>query len=168
MDQGQLPDWIGAIGGAIGAVGGIAGTWIALVSLRRTNEHKGIDLRVEVRRQEATVGSDVNALHELLGEAKRSHLAVLSAQGRASSAPGWLENFSADQARLIALSRDTEAAFLESVDRLSNQQLEDRLIRAHKFKRKADDMSKKYGDILSQDDQARARISAQLNAARRG
>ena len=70
-DQNWLA-YTGAIAGIIGAITGVAGAFLALLAFRRTGQLKALDLRLELRRTESTLQSDIHDLVSLLQNAKAS------------------------------------------------------------------------------------------------
>ena len=72
--------YTGAIAGIVGAITGVAGAILAALALHRTSQLKALDLRLELRRTESTLQSDIHDLIPLMESAKTSRTRLAAAQ----------------------------------------------------------------------------------------
>jgi hypothetical protein len=158
--------YLGAIAGVIGAITGIAGVVLAFFALRRTGQLKALDLRLELRRTEATLQSEILSLIPLLERAKtsRTHLAAAQGSYHSGAIKHWLSEWGTD---LVEASSLAEGASLLDADctAFSQAQLEARLITIHKLQGQVSRLSGKYRDSLAVDDAGRAQLRADQRVA---
>jgi hypothetical protein len=153
--------YTGAIAGVIGAVTGIAGAVLAFFAFRRTGQLKSLDLRLELRRTEATLQSEILSLVPLLERAKVSRTRLAAAQGsfHSGATKHWLSQWDLDVLEANSL---TEGASVLDADctKFSHAQLETRLITVHKLQGQVSTLSNKYKSSLAADDLGRERLQA--------
>ncbi|NIJ93514.1 hypothetical protein FHT12_002211 [Xanthomonas campestris] len=153
--------YTGAIAGIIGAVTGIAGAVLAFLAFRRTGQLKSLDLRLELRRAEITLHSDIHGLAPLLESAKTSRTRLAAAQGtyNSSATKHWLAQWDADLADASSL---IEGASVLDIDcsAFSQAELEARLVTVHKLQRQVALFAGKYQGSLAADDVGREQLRA--------
>lgn len=151
----------GAIAGIIGAVTGIAGAILAFLAFRRTAQIKALDLRLELRRTESTLQSDIHDLIPLLESAKASRTRLAAAQGsyHSGATAYWLSQWDTDLADANSL---VEGASVLDVDcsTFSQAELEARLVTVHKLQRQVAQLAGKYKNSLAADDTGREQLQA--------
>lgn len=153
--------YIGAAAGIIGAVTGIAGAVVAILAFRRTGDIKSLDLRLELRRSESTLQSDIQDLVTLLEHAKASRTRLAAAQGTYHSGvtAHWLSQWDADFAEARQLVAGASALDIDcSV--FSQPELEARLVIVHKLRRQVTQLYDKYQSSLAADDVGREQLRA--------
>ena len=157
-DQNWLA-YTGAIAGIIGAITGVAGAFLALLAFRRTGQLKALDLRLELRRTESTLQSDIHDLVSLLQNAKASRTRLAAAQGNyhSGATTHWLSQWDTDFAAANSL---VEGASVLDIDcsAFSQAELEARLITIHKLQRQVAQLAGKYQSSLAADDTGRAQL----------
>ncbi|MBB4133402.1 hypothetical protein [Xanthomonas sp. 3075] len=153
--------YIGAIAGIIGAIIGIVGAVVAIQAFRRTGELKALDLRLELRRTESTLRSDIQDLIPLLELAKKSRTRLAAAQGNFHSAATthWLCQWDADVAEAKKLVAGASALDIDCSS-FSQAELEARLVTVHKLQRQLAQLSGKYQSSLAADDSGREHLRA--------
>jgi hypothetical protein len=153
--------YIGAIAGIIGAITGVAGAVVAILAFRRTGEIKALDLRLEVRRAESTLQSDIHDLAPLLERAKTSRTRLAAAQGscRSGATAHWLPQWDADLAEANQLIAGASALDIDC-SAFSQAELEARLVIVHKLQRQVAQLSGKYHSSLAANDAGRAQLRA--------
>ena len=153
--------YTGAITGVIGAVTGVAGAVLAFFAFRRTSQLKALDLRLELRRTEATLQLEIFNLVPLLEHAKLSHTRLAAAQGsfHSGATKHWISEWDSDILEANAL---TDGASVLDADciKLTQPQLVARLINVHKLQGQVSQLSDKYKKSLAADDVARERLQA--------
>ena len=153
--------YTGAIAGIIGAVTGMAGAVLAALALRRTGQLKALDLRLELRRTESTLQSDIHDLVPLLESAKTSRTRLAAAQGcyHSGATTHWLSQWDID---LVDANSLVEGASVLDRDcsTFSQAELEARLITVHKLQRQVAKLSGKYKSSLAADDAGREQLHA--------
>jgi len=157
--------YIGAIAGVIGAITGIAGAVVAVLALRRTSELKALDLRLELRRTESTLRSDIEDLIPLLGLAKKSRTRLAAAQGNfhSGATTDWQSQWDADLAEAKQLVGGASALDIDCSS-FSQAELEARLVTVHKLQRQVTQLSGKYQSSLAADDSGREQLQANQRA----
>jgi len=153
--------YTGAIAGIIGAITGVTGSFLAFFALRRTSQLKALDLRLELRRIEATLQSEIINLIPLLERAKASRTNLAAAQGSFHSGAirHWLYEWDADLIDARTLTEGASALDADCV-KFSQSQLEARLITVHKLQGQVSQLSGKYRDYLAADDTGREQLRA--------
>jgi hypothetical protein len=153
--------YTGAIAGIIGAVTGIAGAALAFLAFRRTGQLKALDLRLELRRTESTLQSDIHDLVPLLEIAKASRTRLAVAQGSCNSGATkhWISQWDTDLAGANYL---VEGASVLDIDcsKFSQAKLEARLITVHKLQCQVAQLAGKYKSSLLADDAGREQLRA--------
>ena len=158
------PAWLGytgAITGIIGAVTGIAGAILGHIAYRRSDQLKALDLRLELRKNVASLLSDANELLPLFDYAQKSKLAVAAAAGvyKSGATEKWVSECDADKAKATGLLEklpNPEDQYLN----FSPSALETKLVEIHSLQDGISRLQKKYEDSLATDDKARAQIVA--------
>lgn len=157
-------EWIahaGVITGIIGAITGVVGAVTGLISYRRTETLKFLDLRLELKRLDFDLRSVVNELPNQIQHAKQSRLAVFSATGRLRS--GLTEKWNIEWASDLLVAE-------EMINRLPNLDadysslhtkiLEKKLIHTHRAMAEARILKDKYDQEISKDDKERGSLRA--------
>lgn len=145
---------VGTVTGIIGAITGLIGSVISVISLRRTQQIKGFDLRLELRKQISTVRSDIEALSALLNRAQLSHTAVLAAMGigpQSSATKKWQAEFEEDLKTARTLAGELPDA-KETYEYSKPQELEDKLVKVHAIEVKGATLRNKYEIELASDE----------------
>lgn len=157
-EQGWLV-YLGAITGVIGTVSGVAGAFFAFKALHRTGELKELDLRLELRRTEATLQAEIRSLGPLLETAKQSRKRLAAAQGNyhSGATAHWLSDWSTDQAEANALLADASVLDIDC-SQFTQAQLESRLIAVHRLRNEVLRLSMKYHDSIANDDVGRTQL----------
>jgi len=153
---------IGATGGIVGAVTGVWGLVLSLRSVRRVEQYKALDLRVDLGKRELTLRDDIKGLPKLLEDARRSRRAVAAARGYLNS--GYMTKFESEWSKDESLAGDlaTNADFVgQPLDGLDHAALEKRTFKVHELERLVADLEAKYRDVLAKDDADRGRLAAE-------
>ncbi len=158
------PSWLaytGAVAGIIGAVTGITGAVLAYFAFRRTDQHKALDLRLELRKTESTLRSDIHDLIPLLERAKASRTRLASAQGNYDSGATkhWISQWETDLAEANSLVAESSVLDIDCSG-FSQTNLEARLIIVHKLEHQVFQFTNKYRDSLAADDTGREQLQA--------
>ncbi|BCO32865.1 hypothetical protein TspCOW1_29680 [Thiohalobacter sp. COW1] len=156
------PHWtsyVGMAAGAIGAISGVIGGILGIVSYRRINKLKSLDLRLELRKAVKDLYRKHREISELVDYADRSRAAVMAATGRRSSGSMqiWQENIEKDLQYLEGVKDDypaEEADFTE----LLPEELESQLIEVHDKEQKLDELASNYKSEIALDDETRRDI----------
>ena len=156
----------GAIGGLIGALTGIGGVILGALAFRRTGQLKALDLRLELRRCERMLTSEVADIVELLERAKKSHTRLGAAQGsyRSGAMQHWLAEWDTDLAN-AKLLREQVIALGTASNSMSQGDLEMRLNAVHDLQHKLAKLAGKYNGSLIKDDESRVQLRADQRAA---
>jgi hypothetical protein len=155
------PNWLGYVG----AITGIAGAIMGYISLRRSGKLKALDLRLELRRDEADVRELAQEFPALVERAHRSRRAVHAATGRIGAFQQWLADCEGDPAAMRALHAQLSDPNNDYAS-ASHAELESRLVAVHSLKSQAERLRDKYLAALVADDKERERIAADQRAAR--
>ncbi|MDQ7758172.1 MULTISPECIES: hypothetical protein [Xanthomonas] len=153
--------YAGSIAGMVGGVTGVIGAVVAILAFRRTGEIKALDLRVELRRMESTLRSDIQGLVPLLERAKKSHTRLAAAQGcyRSGAVVHWLSEWDIDFAESNQLVAGASVLDLDC-SKFSQKDLETRLVTVYKLQRQVAELSDKYRTCLATDDADRQQLRA--------
>jgi hypothetical protein len=102
------PIWLSCIG----AITGIAGLVLGYLGYSRSQEIKNLDLRLELRKAESDLRTDVQELPDLLQRSKQSRTAVNAARGiaRTGAFENWKTTWEEDMAAAQALARELPEA----------------------------------------------------------
>lgn len=140
----------------VAVVTGAAGMVTGLISLRRTNKIKALDLRLELAKAVADARRSCETLPDLIAEAGRSRLAILSARGRLRSGAQvtWESAVATDRATLAELAGQLPAAVTDYRD-LSPEALETRLVEIHTLTTRLGELRVRYTTALADDDNTR-------------
>lgn len=140
----------------LGAATGIAGLIISVISYKKTNSLKSLDLRLELRRAVNDVRSTVSALRGQIEQANKSREAVAIASGNFGSGrmEMWKQQVAADRAAVQQLSQAVPPEN-ESFESLKTQDLESKLVNVHRLQTQADQLKEKYEATVRQDDEQR-------------
>ena len=162
------PVWLGYAGvitGVIGAVTGVAGSVLGYIAYHRSDQLKALDLRLELRKNIASLISDASELPLLFEQAQKSKLAVASAVGsyKSGATEKWVSEYELDKIIATALIEKLPKAN-ESYTELSPSNLESRLVEIHSQQDAISRLHKKYDESLAKDDKDRAQIAASRNA----
>lgn len=148
-------DW-NSIGALFGALTGLVGAVTGVIALRRADQLKALDLRIQLRQAENIFHSDLEALLALMQRAKKSREHVNSATGAylSGAMKKWHSAFEVDNAEAQLLGRTLSF----SNAKLPNDELETKLIELHALQLKVMRLKEKYDLSYSQDDQKRMQI----------
>lgn len=143
-----------------GIVTGIAGTIMGCISLRRTDQFKALDLRLELKKEQATLLADVEDLRTLLDKAKNSHTRLASAVGsyQSGGTKHWLDCWSKD-CEVTEVLRQEIIVFQTDCSALGHNALETQLVTAHILRRKVEKLRDQYRESLLADDRRRDQLS---------
>lgn len=160
----MLSDAIGVVTGCIGAITGVAAVVISIVSYRKTNQIKALDLRLELRKGISDLHHSLHLLGPTLAEANSSRLAVLSATGLGRS--GNRERWIRDHADFVLEYESLRASVPpEAADHneLQPSDLEQALVDLHALKVRAHALSEKCRASIAADDEQRRLIREAAN-----
>ncbi len=153
--------YTGAIAGIVGAITGVAGAILAALALHRTSQLKALDLRLELRRTESTLQSDIHDLIPLMESAKTSRTRLAAAQlcYHSGATTHWLSEWDLD---LTGAKLLVEGASDLDVDcsKFSQAELEARLVTVHKLQHQVAKIYGKYKNSLAADDAGREQLRA--------
>lgn len=155
---------IGAVTGIIGAITGPAGCVIGLISYRRSQQIKALDLRLELRQHVSDVRAEVEALPALLDRARASRSTVRAAMGRGQQSGDnliWKAELENDLKTVQALACELPDA-KETYQRSKPQKLENKLVEVHALAVKVAVLRDKYKTELASDDKDRDHIRADI------
>jgi hypothetical protein len=157
------PHWTSYVGMGTGIVGLI----LSVVSYRRTNNIRELELRLQLRKAANKALLDLATLKELLPSARRSHDHVAAARGmfRSGAMVLWREKYQEDEAKLKAL---VEASLATSDDfaSLDLKALETKSADVHKLQLEIQQLTDKYRGTLAADDAEREQIRADIRNLR--
>ena len=138
---------------------GIAGVMMGLISQKKINNMKALDLRLELKKSEADYYSKISKIKKLLEEANKSRQSVASATGKLKSGmmKEWKKDFALDKESLASLS-DTFPYKKQNYDRLVPNELESKLIEIHKLQNNLRQLEDKYIATIQSDDTERNHI----------
>ena len=161
------PVWLGytgAIAGVIGAVTGVAGSVLGYIAYRRSDQLKALDLRLELRKNVASLISDASELLPLLEYAQKSKLAVAAATGmyKSGATEKWVSECEVDKTTATSLIEKLPKAD-EPYAEFSPSDLESKLVEVHSQQDAISRLRKKYEESLATDDKDRAQIVAARN-----
>ncbi|MCC5069198.1 hypothetical protein LLE67_15340 [Xanthomonas campestris] len=161
MSEQNWLGYIGAIAGIIGAITGVAGAVFALLAFRRTGQLKSLDLRLELRRTESTLQSDIHDLLPLLERSKASRTRLASAQSMFNSGAikNWLSQWNKDMALADELVNSSSVLEVDCYT-MSQMELESRLVTVHKLQRSVSDITNKYEQFLMEDEAGLQQVHA--------
>jgi len=146
------PQWISyvaVITGIIGAVAGLAGAVMGLVSCRRGNRMKSLDLWLNLRKAVNVLEADLLYIEKLMEQADQSREALAAAHGTSGSDQmmKWKQDLEADKNEVRRLSEELPA-FEEDYHVLTFQALESALVEVHRLQGRADQLRWKYESTL--------------------
>jgi hypothetical protein len=150
--------------GIIGAITGPAGCVIGLISYRRSQKFKTLDLRLELRKQISNVRADVEALPALLEKARASRSAVRAAMGSGQQSGDnliWKAELEKDLKTAQAMACELPDA-TETYQRSKPQKLENKLVELHALAMKVARLRGKYEKALALDDKDRDHVRADV------
>ena len=158
-------DYIGVIAGVIGAITGITGGILGVISYRRSNQIKSLDLRLELKKSLNIANAAYIEGIEIIEESLKSRIAVSSAQGklRSGGMDKWKERVESDKVYLNNLKESlpsTESEFKE----FNANQLEQLIVKAHELQTSLSKLVTKYREEIARDDKDREFIREQAHA----
>ena len=151
------PHWtsyVGMVTGIIGTITGVAGAIMGYVSYRRSNSHKSLDLRLDLKKAVNNVQSDLSQLEKLIERANQSRVALAAAMGMLSSGRmnKWKQDVEEDKNKVRRLVQSAPAAD-ENYDDLTIKKLEPRLVEVHRLQVQVDELKTKYTEATQADDE---------------
>jgi GTPase involved in cell partitioning and DNA repair len=157
--------YTGAITGVIGAITGTVGAVLGVISFRRAKEFKILDLRLELKRAETSLRSEINDLPSLLEKAKKSYTRLAAAEQRLNSGATehWLKIWDVDSNEVKTIV-DASHALDSDISKYSHANLENRIIIIHNLHDKISKITQKYAYSLAQDDIGRQELRADQRA----
>lgn len=160
--------YAGAISGFVGALTGIGGVILGILAFRRTGQLKTLDLRLQLRRCELILMSDVAGIFEIMESAKKSHMSLGAAQGgyHSGAMQHWLAERDADLAIAKSL-REQVVALGTASNTMSQGDLETRLNAVKDLQHKLAKFAGKYNDSLAEDNEGRVQLRADQRVAMR-
>lgn len=143
----------------IGVFTGIAGAIMGYLGLRRSDQFKSLDLRLELKRIRGGLLAGVNSLREFLDHAMKSHTRAAAAAGMVNSGAtkSWLDDWKKDVVLVEALKADVIASQID-LSKFNPNQLEDQLVAASELQRQYKSIKSKYEASLASDDVRREHI----------
>jgi hypothetical protein len=153
------PVWLGyagAITGGVGAVTGIAGSVLGYIAYRRSDQLKALDLRLELRKNVASLIADASELLPLLEYAQKSKLAVAAAMGmyKSGATEMWVSEYEVDKTTTTSLIEKLPNSVEEYAELLPTE-LESKIVEIHIQQDSVSRLRKKYEESLTKDDKAR-------------
>ncbi len=149
-------DYVGIFTGIIGAITGIFGAILSIVSYRKANTLKSLDLRLELRKAVSNCNDSALSLDPFIEQVDSSKKAVAAASGCFRS--GMMEKWSKDvleDKRLVAELADEFPRPSETFSKLTPELLEQELVSIHQIHRKLASIREKYETTLRKDDEIR-------------
>ncbi len=161
-------DYLGAAGGVVGAITGIAGCISGAIALRRTSEHKRLDLRLALRTTIEALKLDAAALGGLIEAADRSRQASMAADGlrRSGQAERWRGSVEVDRVTAKQLEDKTLGLPID-LSGMSEATLEELTASVKQIEVQLHEVTTKYQNTLAKDskDVDRRREEAQARHA---
>ncbi len=155
------PHWTGYVG----MISGIAGAILSVISYRKSNSIKTLDLRLELRKEISNTQTNLSQLTDSLPYANKSRSAVASATGMFNSGvmKKWNEEFEQDNSELVSI---TERALSteDSYDHLNTNELESKLIEVHSLQGEINTLLNKYQAAVESDDNERNHLREDIRA----
>jgi hypothetical protein len=127
---------------------------VAYLAWRRT----GVYLRLRLRQNARELGILLDGAITMLASARQSHLRVLAMEGLAQSdnAQIFEQETAADDVELRQLRDKARVEFREFDLKISDSELETKLVDAHGMRKRVEQIRDKYLAVLAQDDLKRA------------
>lgn len=149
----------------VGMVSGLAGAILSVISYRKSNSIKKLDLRLELRREINNTLTNLAALSDLLPYANRSRSAVASATGNFHSGAmqRWNNEFEEDNATLVSITERAPSPET-NYDSLNTKELEAKLIEVHSIQSEINTLTNKYQAAVDSDDNERNHIREDIRA----
>ncbi len=159
MADPNWPSYVGMATGIIGAITGISGVIMGFISLRKSNEIKSLDLRLEYRKSINNCASALTRAEELLPYANTSRERVAAAVGNYHSGAmqQWKQQYESDTNKLKELLSKAPSPG-DSHHDLTPKQLESKLVEIHKLQNEVGVLLNKYQTALDADDKTREHI----------
>lgn len=152
MTDSNLISYIGMATGIIGAVTGATGAILGVLSYRKVNKLKSLDLRLEYRKAVTETDSLASSVGQLIKETNGTRITLAAASGRSKSGfmEQWEEQTKKDKARVQELRSNiprSDNGFLD----LSTNELETALVDIHKTKVALEGYQEKYNKAKQED-----------------
>jgi len=156
MAEPHWTSYVGMVTGIVVAVSGISGAILGIISYRRTTKTKQLDLRLELRKSLNETASLTDGIDNFIRSVYQSHERVMAMHGLRNSGAWeiWDREYDDDK-RVLHLLLAQAPAQDEDFSKLSAEDLEARLIRAHKFQGNVKKIREKYKAVLDEDDEQR-------------
>ena len=150
-----------------GLAGGIAGTVLGCLAYRRTWQLKALDLRLELRKTDASLQNLVHALGPQLDYARRSRERVAAATGglRSGAMQSWLSDFERDLATVRAMESSVAGTQVDYRYE-SSQSLESMVVTRHRLSIEARELAGKYDASIKNDEKQRDALRVALRPLR--
>jgi hypothetical protein len=151
--------------GAVGALTGVIALVVSVITYRRANQVKSLDMRIELRKVVGESHGSLTELRSLIDHAARSRTAVMAARGlgRSGAAQHWEQTLATDRAeidRIAAALRNEDADFAA----LPVDNLEEELVATYRLKARLSTLNEKYRGEVKTDDDHRRQIGEQQTA----
>ena len=155
------PHWTGYVG----MISGIAGAVLSVISYRKSNSIKKLDLRLELRKEINNANTNLAHLTGLIPYANKSRTAVAAATGnlRSGVMQRWNNELEQDNEQLASITErapDSEAKY----DSLNTKDLESKLIEVHSLQSEINKLVNKYQSAIDSDDSERNHIREDIRA----
>ncbi|MDR5741561.1 hypothetical protein QCE73_00165 [Caballeronia sp. LZ029] len=160
MSGADSSDGIAVVTGCIGAVTGLASLALSVITYRRANRTKALELQLELRKATSAVQNEAIALFDLLARAGKSRSAVLAARGlgRSGAETAWQTQIQTDIMEATRLHG--AAADLPNSDRTRpDEETTAALAAVHDLQLQVSGLTARYQAELAQDDEARRQLA---------
>ena len=140
--------------GYVGMVTGIIGAIMALISNRKINRLKTLELRLDLRKAVNDIHTELPQLRDLIDKANRSRRNVAAARGMSRSGQMgiWENEIKADRTKIGEIFR--RAPKVESTyDKLNVRELESELVAVHQLQGEIRTIREKYREAIRLDEE---------------
>ena len=143
--------YVGIGTGITGAITGIFGAVVAYLNHREVHKIRTLDLHLKLRTSLDSLHADLSDLPGLIGKADTSRERVANATGGTNSGnmKYWKGEVAADSAQLAELRYRAPKADIK-FDRLSNEELESKLVEWNRVQVQVDKLKAKYAATLKE------------------
>ena len=136
---------------------GIIGAVTGLISYRRTKRIKLLDMRIQLKKEIATLKADLKQIKPLLQKADTSRRDVAGLTGRISSSfmQNWNSEIKKDRQSISQIESKVDEFLPINYQHMKEPEMENVLIEIYTLIRDLQDYYKKYNLSLSEDDSTR-------------
>jgi hypothetical protein len=165
MTEPQWTSYVAIITGIIGAVAGLAGAIMSLVTYRRGNRMKSLDLWLNLRKAVNVLEADLLYIEKLMEQVNQSREGKAAANGTSESEQmmKWKQDLEADRNEVRRLSEESPV-FEEDYHILTVRVLESTLIEVHGLQGRADKLRWRYESTLRTSNKERKQMAGLAEA----